>query len=72
MSVKLDGVSLLLYITKKDFKLYTRGDGQNGRDITYLVNYLNINKILIKQIQKIINKPVGYRGEIVLKKSIFI
>ena len=39
---KLDGVSGLLVYTSKNIKLYTRGNGYLGVDISNLVKYLNI------------------------------
>ena len=41
ISEKLDGISLLLEICNGSVKLYTRGDGKIGSDITHLYSYLN-------------------------------
>ena len=37
---KLDGISCLLVIKNSNVKLYTRGDGIIGADISYLANYI--------------------------------
>jgi len=42
ISVKLDGISVLLHSVKNEWKLYTRGDGSIGQDISYLSKYLRI------------------------------
>jgi NAD-dependent DNA ligase/DNA polymerase/3'-5' exonuclease PolX len=61
LSCKLDGVSGL-YTTEGNIpKLYTRGDGKVGQDISYLIPYLNLSK----------NKGVVIRGEFIMKKKVF-
>ena len=61
LSCKLDGVSGL-YTTEDDVpKLYTRGDGKIGQDISYLIPYLRLPK----------NKGVVIRGEFILPKLVF-
>ena len=62
---KLDGVSgLLLYNKTSSPTLYTRGDGNEGSDITKLVKYLKLPSV-----------PKGdfyaIRGEVIMKKSVF-
>lgn len=57
ISEKLDGVSALWY----GGKLYSRGDGVEGGDISYLVDY----------IQGLYPSQDAIRGELVIKKSIF-
>ena len=60
---KLDGFSgLLEYDSEGDIKIYTRGDGKVGQDISFLKDYLKIPK-------KIKNKVI--RGEFIMKKSVF-
>jgi NAD-dependent DNA ligase len=46
VSLKLDGNSGLFYFNKKDkeMKLYTRGDGTIGQDISYLLPYIRLFK----------------------------
>ena len=61
ISAKLDGVSGL-YTTEGDKpKLYTRGNGEIGQDISHLIPYLNLPKI----------KDATCRGEIIIKKELF-
>jgi NAD-dependent DNA ligase len=63
ISDKLDGVSCL--VDKKssgDIKLYTRGNGKFGRDITYLLQYIN-------GIDTSCNRMV--RGELIMKTQVF-
>ena len=43
ISEKLDGISLLLEICNGSVKLYTRGDGKIGSDITHLYHYLKLD-----------------------------
>jgi len=66
ISDKLDGISAQLYITKKENKLYTRGDGEYGQDISYLVEYLFDVSKFPKD-----NLPISIRGELILSKKNF-
>jgi NAD-dependent DNA ligase len=58
LSCKLDGVSGLY----TGSKLYTRGNGKVGQDITHLLSVLGLPKI---------PKEVVIRGEFILPKSVF-
>jgi NAD-dependent DNA ligase len=60
ISCKLDGISGL-YHTVNDKKLYTRGNGTEGQDITYLLSNIKLPDI----------KDVIIRGELIIKKEIF-
>lgn len=40
MSDKLDGISLLLQKTGGALRLYTRGDGTTGTDVTRVLGYI--------------------------------
>lgn len=63
VSVKVDGVSgLLTFDKKKGERLYTRGNGAIGQDITALIPYLRIPKITGK---------VAVRGELIMLKEVF-
>ena len=62
LSEKLDGVSCLLAYTDGTLKLYTRGDGVVGADISYLANYFNIPKL---------KTNIIIRGELIIPKKIF-
>ena len=61
LSCKLDGISALYTTEGPHPKLYTRGDGKIGQDISHLIPYLKLptaNSIVI-------------RGELILPKLIF-
>lgn len=61
ISCKLDGVSGL-YTTEGDVpKLYTRGDGRIGQDISYLIPYLKLPKM----------KNLVIRGEFIIQNDVF-
>lgn len=64
ISSKLDGVSGLLVVNKGNVKLYTRGDGTKGTDITNLVSYL-INDIDL-------SRDYAIRGELIMSKEAFL
>ena len=61
LSCKLDGVSGLYSTEGKSPKLYTRGDGKVGQDISYLIPYLNLPK----------KKGLVIRGEFIISKNMF-
>lgn len=64
ISDKLDGISALLELDKKNGnKLYTRGNGYEGNDITSLIKYLNLPKIEADY--------VVVRGELIMSKDKF-
>ena len=61
ISCKLDGVSGL-YTTEGDIpKLYTRGDGKVGQDISHLIPHLRLPK----------TKNIVIRGEFIIPKKVF-
>jgi DNA ligase (NAD+) len=64
ISEKLDGISCLITYIKGEIKIYTRGDGYYGQDITYIKDY--INGILTTKIQK---KDIAVRGELIISKD---
>ena len=61
LSCKLDGVSGLYSTEEKVPKLYTRGDGKVGQDISHLIPHLRLPK----------TKGVVIRGEFIIPKSMF-
>ena len=61
LSCKLDGVSGLYTTEGSKPKLYTRGDGKVGQDISHLIPYLRLPK----------NKGIVIRGEFIIPKVIF-
>jgi NAD-dependent DNA ligase len=64
ISDKLDGVSSLFICKEGDMKLYTRGDGDIGADISHLIKY-------IKDIPKELKEDIAIRGELIIKKKVF-
>lgn len=66
LSDKLDGVSGLLVKEDSDtYKLYTRGDGEYGQDISYLIKHV-VNADLDK-----LPDGVAIRGELIVSKKNF-
>ena len=61
ISAKLDGVSGLYSTENEDRKLYTRGDGKVGQDISYLIPYLRLPD----------NKDIVIRGEFIINRHTF-
>jgi NAD-dependent DNA ligase len=89
ISEKLDGLSCLLIIEKQDkdtgnkdtgnkdkqFKmfLYKHGDGNEGQEITPLLEHINLGKLNTITIQKVLEKAdhIAIRGEIIMSKDMF-
>ena len=69
LSDKLDGVSALFYYKDKKIKLYTRGDGKEGGNISHLLYHINLPKITPKLLTEC--KELAIRGELVMKESVF-
>ena len=63
ISCKLDGVSGLYTTESGTPKLYTRGDGKVGQDVTYLIPHLKLPKPTPEK--------VAIRGEFIIKRSVF-
>jgi len=61
LSCKLDGVSGLYSTEEKEAKLYTRGDGKVGQDISHLISHLRLPK----------TKDIVVRGEFIIPKKVF-
>ena len=61
LSCKLDGVSGLYTTQGSTPKLYTRGDGKVGQDISHLIPYLKLPKVT----------NIAVRGEFIIKKQTF-
>jgi NAD-dependent DNA ligase len=62
LSCKLDGVSGLYTTEGAKPKLYTRGDGKTGQDVSHLIPYLRLPK----------KKNIVIRGEFIVSKKIFL
>ena len=65
ISAKLDGVSGLYTTEGAEPKLYTRGDGKVGQDISYMIPHLKLPK------NKKNTEPLVIRGEFIIKRDIF-
>ena len=61
LSCKVDGVSILYTTTGQTPKLYTRGNGKIGQDVSHLIPYLHLPKI----------KGIAIRGELIISKKVF-
>jgi len=61
LSCKLDGVSGLYTTEHKIPKLYTRGNGKVGQDVSHLIPYLRLPK----------TKGIVIRGEFIIPKKVF-
>ena len=61
LSCKLDGVSGLYTTEGSEPKLYTRGDGKVGQDISHLIPHLRLPK----------TKGIVIRGEFIISKALF-
>ncbi len=65
VSDKLDGNSALIHYKKGEMKLYSRGDGTVGQDISHLIPFIKT----IKDID--LNKEVAIRGELIISRDDF-
>jgi NAD-dependent DNA ligase len=66
ISAKLDGISALFIFDDNKCKLYTRGNGTIGQDISYLIKYINFPKSISKNIN-----GAMIRGEIIISRHNF-
>jgi DNA ligase (NAD+) len=76
LSQKLDGLSgLLIYENGVPTKLYTRGDGMYGQDISVLLPYLNLPIITIPTPARSsivgANTTLAIRGELIMSRAAF-
>jgi len=62
LTPKLDGMSALLQIKNGVVKLFTRGNGIYGRDISHLIKYIDISKCKGHQ-------NMSIRGELIISKE---
>ena len=62
VSDKLDGVSCLIIYENDTIKIYTRGNGTEGQDITHLLEYID-------SIPKLKGIDIAVRGELIISKS---
>jgi len=75
---KIDGLSLLIYTYIKDnrriTKLFTRGNGNIGTDVSHLLNYVQFPEWIYPQFIQLNSnniKIIGIRGEIIINKKIY-
>jgi len=66
ISEKLDGISCLLYFNNGIIKMYSRGDGKEGQNITHILPYI---KNLDLSRLELINGTIGIRGELIISRS---
>ena len=65
VTAKLDGISGMYH----DGKLYTRGNGNKGRDISFLIPFLDLPSDF--DFAANLNNRFALRGELIIKKSAF-
>jgi len=65
LSCKLDGVSGMFDSEDETPKLYTRGDGKTGQNISHLIPMLGLDKMVNP------NKRLVVRGEFIIPKRVF-
>jgi NAD-dependent DNA ligase len=78
ISEKLDGMSCLLIIKNlkdqsKEIKMYSRGNGKIGYDVSHLLNYLNLPEIKFDDsLKKMgITDELTLRGELIISQKTF-
>jgi len=74
ISDKLDGISALLHVKLGKYRLYTRGDGIIGQDITHLMKYVQgfpDESVLVTLANTMPNQELAVRGELILTKEDF-
>lgn len=64
LSDKLDGISALLHIKNGTYNLYTRGNGEQGSNISNTVRFIN-------NIPTNITDDISIRGELIISKANF-
>lgn len=70
VSEKLDGVSGLIYIKNCNIRLFTRGDGTYGQDVTHLMSFLKFIPQL-NMINRMESSDLAVRGELICSKADF-
>ena len=61
VSGKLDGISCLFYKNNDNIKIYTRGNGMEGQDISHLKNYITFPNVT--------ETKFAIRGELIISKT---
>lgn len=62
VSDKLDGISCLVTYNKASIKIYTRGNGTEGQDISHIIDY-------VQGIPKQVKDDIAVRGELIISKK---
>jgi DNA ligase (NAD+) len=62
ISDKLDGISCLVMYTKNGVKIYTRGNGTEGQDISHIIEY-------VKGIPSSTEGDIAIRGELIISRK---
>jgi NAD-dependent DNA ligase len=65
VSEKLDGISCLLYVSDNGIKMYSRGDGNEGQNITHILPYIKS----LNGLGSTLNKGLGIRGELIISRD---
>jgi NAD-dependent DNA ligase len=73
---KLDGISCLLHVDAGIPRLYTRGNGKIGRDITPLIQFVNgfpsdLKESVKKGIPYSVGNVTSVRGELIMRQDTF-
>jgi DNA ligase (NAD+) len=70
ISEKLDGISLLLDLTSKSVKAYTRGDGSVGQSVSHIIQHVKNLKKPLKEFRNGNRDYSGFiRGELIISKG---
>lgn len=62
ISDKLDGISCLVVYNSMGTRIYTRGNGTEGQDISHIIDY-------VKGIPKTLNTEMAVRGELIISRK---
>jgi NAD-dependent DNA ligase/DNA polymerase/3'-5' exonuclease PolX len=72
VSCKLDGVSGMYCLSADGSrKLYTRGNGKVGQDVSHLIEHLKLPQSIPSGLSAAVKKDLVIRGEFILAKDIF-
>ena len=72
ISCKLDGVSGMYCLSADGSrKLYTRGNGKVGQDISHLIDHIKLPQSIPSGLTSSIKKDLVIRGEFILAKDVF-
>lgn len=65
VSEKLDGISCLLYYHQGTIKMYSRGDGTYGQNITHILNHIKLDTSKLGPG----SGDLGIRGELIISRA---